>query len=43
VTDVAVATPQRFDENDDTVDRLMGLYRASFDTSASVPEIEPSD
>ena len=43
VTDVTVTTPERFDQNDDTVDQLMRLYRASFDTSASVPEIEPSD
>ncbi|MDN5752770.1 MAG: RES family NAD+ phosphorylase [Nitrosospira sp.] len=36
-TDLTPTRRERFDGNRDTVDRLMSLYRASFDTSEPVP------
>ena len=39
--DLMATRSDQFDAGGDTVSRLMSLYRASFDTSAPVPEIPP--
>lgn len=36
-SDLTPTRCERFDRNGDTVDRLMNLYRASYDTSQSIP------